>query len=179
MDSSSTRNVPGDVFNAAFMLTERIEDYLIDDVLADPTKLEAAYKQSARILHPDTGGSHEEFIALQASRDVLVRWHKGRKAASLRSAVAYDATDAEVEIGGILDRLGSEMQASAKRVRMAPYATIDEFVRKAKKTLAEVIVAGDVLKSGNCDLALQILREIDVPEVDFTDADEDQPIEAL
>src|SRR5215471_16245469 len=69
-------DIPEAVVIAAFTLTERIEDFLIDDVLADAAKADAAYQQSARILHPDAGGSDREFIALQDSRDALRRWHE-------------------------------------------------------------------------------------------------------
>lgn len=87
--------------------------------------------------------------------------------------MAYEQTDVEVEISGILDRLGSEMQAASRRIRTAPYASIEPFLRDAKRVINQVTIAGDLIQQGNYNTALAMLRVVEVPEIDFTDADED------
>jgi hypothetical protein len=88
--------------------------------------------------------------------------------------MSYDQTDVEVEIAGILDRLGSEMQAASRRLRTAPFAAVEEFLKEAKRTMERVHTAAQVMKLDRHNTALQLLRLIDVPEIDFTDSDEDQ-----
>ena len=83
-----------------------------------------------------------------------------------------DQTDVEIEIAGILDRLGSEMLAASKRLRVAPYASVDEFVKQSHRTIRQLCIAGETLLTGQPDAALASLRAVDVPEIDFNDADE-------
>ena len=40
-------------------------------VLNHKASREAAYREAARKLHPDGGGSHEQFVMLQAARKML------------------------------------------------------------------------------------------------------------
>lgn len=87
----------------------------------------------------------------------------------------YEQTDVEVEIAGILDRLGTEMQQAARRLRTAPYSAIEDFVRRAKRTLERTDIAATTMKSGCHNTALELCRLIEVPEIDFTDADEETP----
>jgi hypothetical protein len=94
-----------------------------------------------------------------------------------RIGMAHEQTDVEVEIAGILDRLGSEMLAASRRLRTAPYASVEGFVKQARLTLRRVDTAAMVMKSGNYNTALELCRLIDVPEIDFTDADEDQEVQ--
>ncbi|HKQ06637.1 MAG TPA: hypothetical protein VJ464_16000 [Blastocatellia bacterium] len=87
----------------------------------------------------------------------------------------YEQTDVEIEISGILDRLGSEMQAAAKRLRFAPYTNIEDFLAQSRQALRQVNLAGASMKRGNFNTALAMLRCIEVPEIDFTDEDEEEP----
>lgn len=83
-----------------------------------------------------------------------------------------DQTDVEIEIAGILDRLGCEMLAASKRLRFAPYVSVNEFVKQSRRTIRQLCIAGETLLTGQPDAALALLRTIDVPEIDFNDADE-------
>lgn len=86
----------------------------------------------------------------------------------------HEQTDVEIEISGILDRLGSEMLAASKRLRVAPYVVIEPFLKEAKKTMERVSIAATLMKAGSNNTAFELLRAIEVPEIDFTDVDEDQ-----
>jgi hypothetical protein len=81
-------------------------------------------------------------------------------------------TDVEIEIAAILDRLGCEMLAASKRLRVAPYTSVDEFIKQSRRTIRQLCIAGDTLLTGQPDAALALLRSIDVPEIDFNNADE-------
>lgn len=57
----------------------------------------------------------------------------------------YEQTDIELEIGGILDRLGSELQAASKRLRTAPYVEIEGFLKQTRRTLERVDIAATMV----------------------------------
>lgn len=70
---------------AAFVAAESIESPLSgrpcftrDEVLADEGKARAAYRLAARRLHPDNGGSVEEFQKLEEAKGVLDRARENR-----------------------------------------------------------------------------------------------------
>jgi hypothetical protein len=46
-------------------------DWTQSNVLRGRESLDTAYKYAARKAHPDTGGSHESFVKLQAARDYI------------------------------------------------------------------------------------------------------------
>ena len=46
---------------------------LAQDILHDPDACADAYKRAARRLHPDAGGSHDQFVKLQQAKEALAR----------------------------------------------------------------------------------------------------------
>lgn len=62
---------------AAMFLSQHC-DIATDDILEKAGQCKEAYRQAARKLHPDAGGSHEKFIELRRHYDVLRR-HLGIK----------------------------------------------------------------------------------------------------
>jgi hypothetical protein len=78
-----------------------------------------------------------------------------------------DELEVEAQLSGILDRLGLEMQQAAKRLRFAPYCTVEEFISRARTVLKDVRTAGELSKRQQIDAALQLINLIDAPEIDF------------
>ena len=141
-------DIPEAVVIAAFTLTERIEDFLIDDVLADATKAEAAFKQSARILHPDVGGSDREFIELQTSREAVLRWHASGQA-GLKVVRVGDVIGLEVMLAERLDDIAGELNGIAEQLRRKPFAAVAPQLKRQQQRLREALEAGRLATSGN------------------------------
>jgi hypothetical protein len=151
-------DIPEAVIIAAFTLTERIEDYLIDDVLADSTKAEAAYKQSALILHPDVGGSDREFIELKNSRDAVMRWHAGGQV-GLKVIRIADEIGLEVMLAERLDDIACELNGIAEQLRRKPFAAIASPLKHQLERLQNVLEAGRLVTSGKePELAIRLLQ---------------------
>ncbi len=79
--------------------------------------------------------------------------------------------EVEAELSRILDRLGLEMQQAATRLRFSPYATVEEFIRRARTVLKEVAVAGEMAKGQQVKAALAICQHIEVPEIEYEEGD--------
>ena len=83
--------------------------------------------------------------------------------------MTHDEMEVETELSGILDRLGEEMQQSAKRLRSSPYVASEEFIGRARRVLKDIAVVGEMLKGEQYDAALTLCKLIEVPEIEFTE----------
>ena len=61
---------------AAAALLARGDERQAERILMDPQELKAAYRKEAMRVHPDTGGSEEEFLKIKAARDVLEEFQR-------------------------------------------------------------------------------------------------------
>jgi hypothetical protein len=55
----------------AAQFLSHVSGIFVSHVSTDPDALERAYKAAARSLHPDQGGSHDEFVRLQQAKRAL------------------------------------------------------------------------------------------------------------
>jgi hypothetical protein len=88
-----------------------------------------------------------------------------------------DELEVEAEISRQLDALGGELQAAARRLRNAPYCSIEQFLIDAEFKLRHIQIAADCMKTKEFKLALGILDYAELPQVELLD-DESYHIES-
>lgn len=56
---------------ACFIAANSGQAYPPSQIAADPEIADLCYRSAAKILHPDAGGSHEQFVRLQQAKEAL------------------------------------------------------------------------------------------------------------